>query len=77
MSRLLSEELAEYLALRRSLGYRLARPEKLLGQFLDYLKHAGADVVTTEVALDWSRLPANADSNWHAYRLPVARGFAT
>ena len=30
-------QLADYLALRRALGYRLARPEKLLGQFLDYL----------------------------------------
>jgi integrase len=77
MSRLLSEELADYLALRRALGYRLARPEKLLGQFLDHLKQTGADVVTTEAALDWSRLPANADSNWHAYRLSVVRGFAT
>jgi len=27
--------LADHLALRRALGYRLARPEKLLGQFLD------------------------------------------
>ena len=34
----LREELADYLALRRALGYRLARPEKLLGQFLDHLE---------------------------------------
>lgn len=77
MSRPLREELADYLALRRALGYRLARPEKLLGQFLEHLNQAGADVVTTAAALDWSRLPANADSNWHAYRLSVVRGFAT
>ncbi|MFK4297666.1 integrase [Arthrobacter sp. GAS37] len=77
MSRLLNEQLADYLGLRRALGYRLARPEKLLRQFLDHLEQAGADVVTTEAALDWSRLPANADSNWHAYRLSVVRGFAT
>lgn len=31
----LQEGLADHLALRRALGYRLARPEKLLGQFLD------------------------------------------
>ena len=30
-------QLADYLALRRALGYRLARPEKLLDQFLDHL----------------------------------------
>lgn len=77
MSLLLREELANYLTFRRALGYRLARPEKLLGQFLDHLEHSGADVVTTGAALDWSRLPANAESNWHAYRLSVVRGFAT
>ena len=37
----LREGLADYLALRRALGYRLARPEKLLGQFLDHLEQAG------------------------------------
>ena len=34
----LRDQLADYLALRRALGYRLARPEKLLGQFLDHLE---------------------------------------
>jgi hypothetical protein len=37
----LRDQLADYLALRRALGYRLARPEKLLGQFLDYLELRG------------------------------------
>jgi integrase len=78
----LREALADYLALRRALGYRLARPEKLLNQFLDYLHHTCADedaeVVTVTVALDWARLPAGSDgSNWWAYRLSVVRGFAT
>jgi integrase len=77
VSRLLREELADYLTFRRALGYRLARPEKLLSQFLDHLEHTRADRVTTEAALDWSRLPENAESNWHAYRLSVIRGFAT
>jgi hypothetical protein len=31
----LRETLADYLSLRRSLGYALRRPEKLLNQFLD------------------------------------------
>jgi len=46
--------LADYLTMRRALGYRLARPEKLLGQFLDYLEQAGADVVTVEHALSFN-----------------------
>ena len=72
----LHEELADYLAMRRALGYRLARPEKLLGQFLDHLGRAGEPSVTVATALDWARLPAGSDSNWWAYRLSVVRGFA-
>jgi site-specific recombinase XerD len=73
----LREGLADYLALRRALGYRLARPEKLLGQFLDHLEHAGDAWITVAAALDWARLPAGGSSNWWAYRLSTVRGFAT
>ncbi|HEU5389245.1 MAG TPA: tyrosine-type recombinase/integrase [Streptosporangiaceae bacterium] len=66
---------ADYLAVRRSLGYKLARPEKLLAQFASYLEEAGAVTVTTEQALAWAVLPGG-DPAWHAYRLAVARGFA-
>jgi integrase/recombinase XerD len=72
----LRDQLAGYLALRRALGYRLARPEKLLNQFLDHLDRAGTSRVTVAVALDWARLPANGGSNWWAYRLSAVRGFA-
>jgi len=73
----LREELADYLALRRALGYRLARPEKLLGQFLHHLERVGESRVTVAAALDWARLPANGGSNWWAYRLSAVRGFAS
>ncbi|WP_197083516.1 tyrosine-type recombinase/integrase [Mycobacterium nebraskense] len=73
----LQQELTDYLVLRRALGYRMARPEKLLGQFLDYLAHHGASRITVAAALDWARLPANGTSNWWAYRLAAVRGFAT
>jgi integrase len=69
--------LANYLTLRRALGYRLARPEKLLGQFLDHLEQAGESRITVAAALDWARLPADGSSNWWAYRLSAVRGFAT
>jgi integrase len=71
----LRQALAGYLAVRRSLGYKLARPEKLLAQFITYLEDAGAATVTTELALAWATLPAG-DANWHAQRLSVVRGFA-
>lgn len=74
---LLRDRLSDYLALRRALGYRLARPEKLLGQFLDHLERHDETTITIANALDWARLPANGDSNWWAYRLSAVRGFAT
>ncbi len=76
MTCLLSQEVADYLAVRRSLGYQMARPGKLLPQLTAYLEQAGAATVTTEHALDWAVLPGGSQS-WHAYRLAVARGFAT
>lgn len=77
MTGLLRDRLIDYLALRRALGYRLDRPEKLLGQFLDHLERAGETTITVATALDWARLPANGGSNWWAYRLSAVRGFAT
>jgi len=71
----LREALAGYLAVRRALGYKLARPEKLLAQFITYLEDAGAATVTTEHALAWATLPGG-DANWHAHRLSAVRGFA-
>jgi len=70
------QSLADYLSLRRSLGYQLERPEKLLGQFLDYLDERGASTITTDLALSWARLPHDASPLWWAHRLTVVRGFA-
>ena len=72
----LADQLADYLGLRRALGYRLARPEKLLVQFLDYLGQQDQSVITVATALEWARLPAASTSNWWAYRLAAVRGFA-
>lgn len=72
----LHQALLDYLRLRRSLGYKLRRPEKLLEQFLDYLEAAGADAITTEHALAWACQPKGADSGWRSQRLSVVSGFA-
>jgi integrase len=68
----LRQALAGYLEMRRALGYKLARPEKLLGQFIAYLEAAGATTVTTEHALGWATLPAG-----DASRMSAVRGFAS
>lgn len=72
----LRQGLADYLTLRRSLGYKLDRPEKLLGQFIGYLESLGASTVTVSLALAWARLPLNGGSNWWSHRLSVVRQFA-
>ncbi len=72
----LTESLADYLALRRSLGYKLERAGKLLAQFVGYLDALGASRVTVEAALCWARLPGGADISWWSHRLSVVRGFA-
>jgi integrase len=76
MTGTLAEAVAGYLKVRRSLGYKMARPEKLLAQFTSYLEQAGAVTVTTEHALAWSVLPGG-DPSWHACRLAAVRGFAS
>lgn len=72
----LEERLAGYLAMRRALGYRLARAEKLLAQFIAWLNQRGEQTITTASALAWATLPPATGSNWHAHRLSVVRGFA-
>ncbi|PBB77844.1 integrase [Mesorhizobium sp. WSM3879] len=73
----LRQALADYLAMRRALGYTLVRSEKLLAQFLTYLEAQGEDHLTTKTALAWAMLPAGADRSWMSARLSVVRRFAT
>ena len=72
----LPQALADYLTIRRALGYKLERAGKLLGQFVAYLNDVGVDTVTTDQMLAWATLPSGADPNWLAQRLSVVRGFA-
>ena len=73
---LLRDAVADYLALRRSLGYRLYNQELLLNDFVAFLERAGADRVTSELAVRWAKLPQHAKPIWWARRLGVVRGFA-
>jgi len=72
----LHRALADYLDLRRSLGYKLQRQEKLLNQFINSFLDTGAPTITTQHALTWACQPENACNNWWSYRLSAVRGFA-
>ena len=74
--RTLRAALADYLALRRAMGFRLVRAEKLLGQFIGYVEARNADTVTVDHAAAWVSLPAWASAGWLSLRMQAVRGFA-
>ncbi len=73
----LRKALDDYLTVRRSLGYRLAVAERLLGQFLDFLEGSDASAITTALAIRWASLPSGASPGWLAQRLSTVRLFAS
>lgn len=72
----LHHALDDYLALRRSLGYKLERAGRLLADFVDHLETTGVDTITIDAAMSWAWLPSGADPSWWAHRLSVVRVFA-
>jgi integrase/recombinase XerD len=72
----LDQVVIDYLAVRRSLGYKLAENGKQLPSFVAYLKTIGASTVTTEVAVAWATQPNGCTPVWWARRLAMVRGFA-
>jgi integrase len=69
--------LADYLRIRRALGYKLAKDERALRNFVAFLEACGAERVNTELALDWATLPEHAHPASLANRLTMARQFAS
>jgi integrase/recombinase XerD len=72
----LGEAVDEYLALRRSLGYKLEAHGRLLPQFAEFCEQHQATVITTALALEWATEPAERSVVWWHQRLAIAAGFA-
>ncbi len=72
----LREALGDYLQIRRRLGFEMPQDARLLERFVEFLERAGAQRITTELALMWARMPADAHAHYWRQRLGVARGFA-
>lgn len=72
----LREALGDYLRIRRRLGFEMPQDGRLLEGFVEFLERAGAQRITTELALGWARLPENAQPYRWRQRLSVVRGFA-
>lgn len=73
---MLREELGDYLRIRRRLGFEMPQDGHLLEGFVEFLEQAGAERITTELALMWARMPVHAHPHRWRQRLGVARGFA-
>lgn len=72
----LRHALADYLTMRRALGYKMDKAERLLGQFTAFAEERGETHVRTETALAWATLPAGAAAIWISRRLAEVRLFA-
>lgn len=72
----LEQALGDYLRLRRGLGYELERDEPQLERFVAFLEQAGAERITTELALRWARIPNTEHAIVWRKRLSMVRQFA-
>lgn len=72
----LRQAIADYLTMRRALGYTLEKTERLLGQFITFVEDRGEAHLTTETAVTWATQLAGADVIWTSRRLAEVRLFA-
>ena len=68
------DALADYLQLRRRLGFEMPQDGRLLEGFVTFLEAAGAERISTDLALAWARSPGQAHPSYWGQRLTVVRG---
>lgn len=68
----------DYLAMRRTLGFKLTSQGRLLLEFIDYCEEHQLTHVRTDAAITWATNPPKGgqDRVYHARRLMVVRSFA-
>ena len=72
----LTAHVADYLRLRRALGFTLTEPGHVLPQFVTWLEATGSETITVEAAIAWARLSESAHPITLSHRLGAVRGFA-
>lgn len=72
----LSNAIEEYVALRRSLGFKLRGVHSAFRNFAAFAEQEGADHVTVEVALRWAQQTTGHEQSTAAARLRMVSGFA-
>ena len=72
----LTRAVKDYLALRRSLGFKLHSAGAALMNFASFMERQQAQSITTRLALAWAQQPPDAQPAHWAQRLSFVRGFA-
>ena len=72
----LRQAIDDYIALRRSLGFKLCGMADDLRNFVSFLEQKAAPYVTTELAMEWAMQPVNHQPSEWAQRLSSVRIFA-
>lgn len=72
----LREAAQAYVALRRSLGFKLKIHQRLLEEFASFLEKEGELRITSHLALRWATQPQHLQPSEWAARLSIVRGFA-
>jgi len=74
--RSLRQVLEDYLRVRRRLGFQLKTEQPLLESFVEFMEQAGAERITSELAVRWAMLPQDAHPHRWGQRLMIVRVFA-
>ena len=72
----LREAIQDYLALRRSLGFKLKKHRAFWKSSPLFLEQEGTSQITSRLALQWATQPQHIQPAEWAARLSVVRGFA-
>lgn len=71
----LHQAVADYLVVRRALGFKLVDHDRLLSDLVDFLESAGARTLTTALAVEWATQPVGHREAC-VKRMSIVRGFA-
>jgi integrase/recombinase XerD len=70
------QHVANYLAVRRGLGFKLTSERQQLASFAAFMQSAGASTITVDLALAWATMPTGVGHAYLAQRMRAVRGFA-
>jgi integrase/recombinase XerD len=72
----LAQQVEDYLAIRRALGFKLRTEQRMLADFAGFMDSIGQPTVTIDAALRWATRPTGVGHAYLAQRMRAVRGLA-